>query len=142
MMQNCAESSAIQDSLFQHCANGFQIPSIFLVTFLLKTLKVKKVCLLEDFPPFLDRHQVWRSHDPTSIRILTFVKKLSYPLFLFCIFLLFASFLKRCNFFLFTQFSLSPWLSPQVIAQLIHLGYPPRLSTQVIRKVIHSVKVI
>ena len=46
------QSSAIQDSLFQHCANGFKIPSIFLVTFLLKTLKVKKVCLLEDFPPF------------------------------------------------------------------------------------------
>ena len=46
------QNSSIQDSLFQHCANGFKIPSIFLVTFLLKTSKVKEVCLLEDFPPF------------------------------------------------------------------------------------------
>ena len=27
------------------------------------------------FPSILDRHQVWRSHDPTSVRLLTFVKK-------------------------------------------------------------------
>ena len=30
---------------------------------------------------FLDRHQVWRSHDPTSVRIFTFVKDVTPPFF-------------------------------------------------------------
>ena len=38
-----------------------------------------------DFPTcfILDRHHIWRSHDPTSVRIFPFVKKKKtlYPLF-------------------------------------------------------------
>ena len=49
------------------------------------------------FPSILDRHQVWRSHDPTSVRLLTFVKKDLSSLFSFC--------LRRCNFGSFASIS-------------------------------------
>ena len=72
---------------------------------------------------FLDRHHVWRSHDPTSVHTFDFCgeKRIDTLLFLkknnflvVCIIFSFASFfllLKRCNFFSFTSFSLSTQLS-------------------------------
>ena len=58
-----------------------------------------------NFSKFLDRHQVWRSHDPTSVQTFDFCeKKAVIPPFLkidatFCCLHLFLShLLKRCNF--------------------------------------------
>ena len=67
----------------------------------------------------LHRHHVWRSHDPTSVRILTFVKKLSYPLFFhFLSFTSFAFLLKRHNWCNYLSFQ-SAWLSALLLAWLL-----------------------
>ena len=86
---------------------------------------------------FLDRHHVWRSHDPTSVHTFDFCgeKRIDTLLFLkknnflvVCIIFSFASFfllLKRCNFFSFTSFFFI-----QLSVLVIHPSYTSELSVQ------------
>ena len=58
---------------------------------------------------FLDRHQVWRSHDPRSVRLLTFVKKVVIP-----------PFLKKTHLFVFPSISFTSFKKMQLFVIRIY----------------------
>ena len=103
---------------------------------------------------FLDRHQVWRSHDPTSVQTFDFCEKAVIPpFFISHLFVVRIIFEKMQFLFIHIVFFITLVISPgyclvyppRLSAQAIHLGYPqgyppsqshlmlPNLTNQVIK---------